>query len=520
MKFEIKKDGQLIDVKDLPDGSHKIGRTPDCPIQLASPQVSKQHALLVVKDNKAAIVDLGSANGVFVNGILVRKQRIERNDEISIGSFRIRISNSKTKRPIRPSTAIDGNLAKNLDMDSAPEEAPAAQLTPQEKLLLLVDTKILDPYYRLVKSFDWRFILAGILLGALVLSVILSVIPVVRWGHTTTTRESLARAQTILGQVVRENYRILAKTNDFTRLTVESAEAESGILSCYVLDPRANTILAPTKLFNKSVTDVYALLAIKKITEQKQEFVSVDRGGGEYIVGLPIYLYSQETNDRSLAAIVLADFQIPDQVTATFEPLVEAALFSILLSLAAYYLIFKMFQHPISKMQEQLDVALKGEEVTITSEAKSSELEGLAAVINFALSRMRLAGGNAPIKRDDPETEDKEFERAVQEFDKGTSDALLLLDKDKKVVFVGQVLEELLGMRNQYAVGQNISDACRDQSFAGTVIDMSDKVVQTLGEPQFSTLDVNGISRNLVAIGHKNQQGEIRFVFVTVKLSG
>ena len=73
-------------------------------------------------------------------------------------------------------------------------------------------------------------------------------------------------------------------------------------------------------------------------------------------------------------------------------------------------------------------------------------------------------------------------------------------------------------MRNQYAQGQNISDACRDPLFAGTAIDMADKVFSTLGETQGAQLDLNGVNRVMAAVGHKNKNGEIRFVIVTVKM--
>jgi hypothetical protein len=181
-----------------------------------------------------------------------------------------------------------------------------------------------------------------------------------------------------------------------------------------------------------------------------------------------------------------------------------------------------MFTYPIITMQEQLDAALKGEEVTITSAAKSSELESLATVINFAVSRIKQGGGGLmqPVASVDSDTEDSGYQKAIEEFDQASSDALLLLDKDKKVRYVGRVLEELLGMRNQYAQGQNISEACRDQSFAGTSIDMSDRVMSSLGELQAAQLDINGVSRQIIAIGHKNSIGDIRFLLITVKMGG
>ena len=172
-------------------------------------------------------------------------------------------------------------------------------------------------------------------------------------------------------------------------------------------------------------------------------------------------------------------------------------------------------------MSEQLDSALKGENILITSEAKMFELENLAQVVNFAVTRMKQAGGGLaqPVQGDDPESEDSLYVSGVTEFDQGTTDALLVLDREKKVRFVGKALEELIGLRSQYAIGQNISDACRDGSFSGTTIDMVEKVFSSLGESQVANLDINGISRAIYAVAHKNQSGDIHFVLLTVKLN-
>jgi hypothetical protein len=525
VKFEVIHKGEVIETKEFGEGSYKIGRVSTCDIYLKSPNVSKQHAMLVIKGNRAAIVDMGSSNGVFVNGILVKKQRIEEKDEVVISDFKIRIAQPEFKpkkasaRPSAPSS--EGNLARDMSFEESPIAEAAPQMNPQEKLLFLVDQKVLTPFYAVLKNFDWRMLLLMILSGALVSAVLLSVIPIVRWGRNITTQEALARAHTVVSQTVRENYRILSKTNDFTRLTTEAAESEPGIISVFILDPKSSTVLAPTKLLNKEVSDVYALIAIKKIQEGKEDVISIEKENGIYVVAQPIYLFSQEQNDRTLQAVVMAEFEVPAKVHSTYEPLVEAALFAILCSLLAYFLIFKMFTYPIISMQEQLDAALKGEDVTITSAAKLPELETLATVINFTVSRMKQGGGglSGAVVSTDPVGEDESYEKTIEEFDQGT-DALLLLDKDKKVRYVGRVLEDLLGMRNQYAKGQNISDACKDQAFAGTCIDLAERVVSTLGEVQYSTLDINGTGRSIVAFPHRSQSGDIRFTVVVVKMGG
>lgn len=528
MRVDVLHNGQIILSKELGDGSWKIGRSSDCAIRIKSPQISKQHALLVIKGDKVAVVDTGSSNGIFVNGILVRKQRLYPEDDIHIVDYQIKLVVSKDKSH----TGVVGEADGNAALAEFPEEADpvaAQKLSPQEKLLLLIDQKILVPFYALMKTCDWRWMLVSILMIALVASVFLSIIPIVRWGKDVIAKEAIDRAHVILSQTVRENYRILSKTNDYTRLTVEACESERGILSCYILDPKTTGILAPTKLFNKTINDptlaqsnAHSILAIKRIVQEKQELVHVQRDDNTYVIAQPIYLYSPDTNDKELSAIVLAVFEVSNTLASTFEPLVEAALFALLLSLAAYFFIYKMVSYPIVQMQEKLDAALKGENVSISTEAKFGELENLAQGINFVVSRLKQSGGgfSQPVTSNDTEAEDNAYIQTVQIFDQATSDAILLLNTEKKIKYVGKITEDMLSMRNQYAQGQNISDACRDPSFAGTAIDLTDRVLGALGEPQFATLEINGISRNLVAVAHKNSFGELRFVLVVVKMAG
>lgn len=541
MKVDILKNGEVVLSKDLGEGNFKIGRAPECDLHLKSNSVSKQHALLVIKGGRAAIVDLGSANGVFVNGIMVKKQRVRPEDEIRIVDFVVKlggkVKNEGTATGLRPPRGpapgyaagygANGNAALNMEFGAAPEPTamaaePLPASTPQEKFLALMDQKILLPFFSMVKTFDWRWLLASILLAALLSSVLLSVLPVIRWGRNITTKEALARAHTVASQVVRENYRILSKTNDNTRLTVEAAEAEKGVLSAYVVDPRTRTVLAPAKYFNKSINEPFQTLAINRVVEGKEDQASVSQEDDVWIVAQPIRTYSADTNENLLQAVVLITFQITSEVTSTFQPMVEASLFAALFSLFAFFFIYKMFTHPISRIQEQLDATLKGDNVAITAEARLPELESLVNTINFSVSRLKQSAGSAgagDIASNDTSDEDGRVLQAAQLFDTCTSDAVLLLDREKKVRFVGKALEEMLSMRNQYAQGQNISDACKDPGFAGTAIDMTERVLNSLGDAQSAMLDINGIARTMAAAGFKSSSGEIRFILLTVKMN-
>ncbi|MBI1859524.1 MAG: FHA domain-containing protein [Deltaproteobacteria bacterium] len=409
MRVEVLQNAVVIESRDLTDGNYTIGRSSSNAFCLKSPQISKSHALLVVKGGRAAILDVGSSNGVFVNGILIKKTRIEMGDDIVLGPFRMRIV-PMIDRAQPPPGRVElsqvgggaggavGNAARKLDFSDLPDDVPQT-LTPQDKVLAAMDEKILTPFYATIARVDWRVVMATIVGAALVAAVLLSVIPFVNWGERILVGESIARGQTVLRQMVRENFRVVSKTNDSTRLTVESYDKEPGVIGAYIADPATRTLLAPSKYYSKAINDLYVLRAMEKLNngetkEGDREEVAVEREDGTYILAQPLYVYSSETN-RSLVGVAILEFEVPNNIYSTFTPVAEMVLLAILLGLMSYYLLVKMFSYPISRMLDGLDAALKGEGGQVTAEMKFPELEGLAQNINFALSRVKQGDGGS-----------------------------------------------------------------------------------------------------------------------------
>jgi Protein of unknown function (DUF3662)/FHA domain len=63
-----------------------IGRANECELRLDDPGVSRRHAEVRVTGNEAEIIDLGSTNGIRVNGRAVPSARLVDGDRIDMGS--------------------------------------------------------------------------------------------------------------------------------------------------------------------------------------------------------------------------------------------------------------------------------------------------------------------------------------------------------------------------------------------------------------------------------------------------
>jgi len=64
-----------------------IGRDLECDIQIDSRKVSRRHCVLAQIADYLVVRDLGSTNGVRINGVRVKEGRLQLGDELTIGSL-------------------------------------------------------------------------------------------------------------------------------------------------------------------------------------------------------------------------------------------------------------------------------------------------------------------------------------------------------------------------------------------------------------------------------------------------
>ncbi|QDU81335.1 Glycogen accumulation regulator GarA [Polystyrenella longa] len=97
-----------------------IGRHPDCDVVLSkSLKVSRRHCCLALVNNKLMIRDLGSTNGVHVNGRRIKREEVLRlGDELVVGdvAFILKARQSDADAPVEDiETDIHAANATNLD---------------------------------------------------------------------------------------------------------------------------------------------------------------------------------------------------------------------------------------------------------------------------------------------------------------------------------------------------------------------------------------------------------------------
>jgi pSer/pThr/pTyr-binding forkhead associated (FHA) protein len=68
-----------------------FGRHEECDVQLNSKKVSRRHCVLAQVHDYLVIRDLGSTNGVRINGEKVAEGKLRPGDELQIGNFKYQV---------------------------------------------------------------------------------------------------------------------------------------------------------------------------------------------------------------------------------------------------------------------------------------------------------------------------------------------------------------------------------------------------------------------------------------------
>lgn len=91
---------------DLVPGNYRIGRKEGCDILLEGKNISRNHAMLIIGKDFAEIEDLGSSNGIIVDGKKIKGKRIGINHDVKIGEYKIKLE------------AVSANRKKNTTINA------------------------------------------------------------------------------------------------------------------------------------------------------------------------------------------------------------------------------------------------------------------------------------------------------------------------------------------------------------------------------------------------------------------
>ncbi len=110
---------------ELVDQEVTVGRELDNALRLADPSISRHHAVLRRKDGAYEIQDLGSSNGVLVNGVRLEVSPLKDGDRLTLGQMQITFEDPAPASPLGTVRMSLEDMAKMQAAPLPPQDLPA-----------------------------------------------------------------------------------------------------------------------------------------------------------------------------------------------------------------------------------------------------------------------------------------------------------------------------------------------------------------------------------------------------------
>jgi predicted component of type VI protein secretion system len=138
-----------------------VGRHPACDARLDSLRVSRHHCCMMQENGEVVVRDLGSTNGIRINGQRVEMGRLKAGDELSIAHIRYRLENgmahdqtladppgsphAASASPPVPPSRMSGLDRKNDNDESFPQDHPPLNPFPADENALAAAVRKILP---------------------------------------------------------------------------------------------------------------------------------------------------------------------------------------------------------------------------------------------------------------------------------------------------------------------------------------------------------------------------------------
>ncbi|MES2856662.1 MAG: FHA domain-containing protein [Bdellovibrionota bacterium] len=503
----------------LKDGKHTIGRGSSCEVKIASTSVSKEHASVLVIQEKIILSDLNSRNGTFVNGVRIQNQRLNSGDKFGLHDVLFDVlqiaDNARVPQNNYPTApAWAGNAAVNLQQApqpmyqqdygspegaqlhaqqayQEPAEQQLAQMSPGlatgplAKIQHYIETVAMPGLYATAQALPYRWAILA-MVGLYVVAVTsLSIIPIVTTTRENIQAESVRRAKTIARNMRETNKRFIAERNEVS-IDIRAAELEEGVTGAFIISAKDGTVIAPAgkrgEFANKPFVN-----KVRREEREYAEFVDSTTLG----VAVPITFYSADTGNQSIAAyaVVLYDAgtlaMSPEQ---TFGLFVKTLAIAMLAGFFLFFFLIRLIEHPVESVGRELDDALREGRDDLKTSYQYPQLEALVSNMNSALTRVVQSSGfdspSGPIANRDVEAANIVRMLPVP--------AIAVNAIDDRVIATNLAFDRIVGGGSSL-VGRPLTEI-PDMALQQNLIDLLPRMRAAVGEIAFSEIPFSGNS--------------------------
>ncbi|MDD4973857.1 MAG: FHA domain-containing protein [Bacteriovorax sp.] len=499
----------------LKTGDNTLGRDSSCDIHFQVEGVSKKHLAVTVTDDVVYLQDMGSANGTFLNGKIIKRATVKGGDKIGLPNAILQLVHVQEKKVV-----IKKRVANQRERDESIDDILSGGKPPDslvEKVFWLFKYKFMPALHGINQEYEWKVLLAIFTAAFALITITLTIFPVLQDSKEVLVTEIANRGAHYAEEIGRMNAAALEQKN-LERIDTTFLDSEEGVVS-YELFDLEGRIVRPISRLNEYTNDPFSVqtrewFSVNKNSKVKKQLLENSQIG----IGKIILAYNSRTGTPEPVGIIAIRFAprtLAIEATKSsklyFESLITSFLVAIIYFGVVYYLTLK----PIEEIRYQTEEALRGKRRNIDSKLLFEELNPVRNAINTGLQRIReLQRDESEIDPNDIESDDS-YVITLVEFMMGAQGPVIVLNSSKNLVKLNTQAEDVCGIRLSMAEGMNILDITKERGFAATLIELCDNSANNSGTSQQGHYELQGKQFGIFVTSLMGKDGFAKGFYIT-----
>jgi len=437
-----------------------IGRSSQCEIAIPNKNISKRHAKIIIDKSRILFTDLNSTNGSFVNGTKVEVTLIKEGDKIALYDTLLEVVEDQSA-PQLPGS-VDDVINNANDDDVALQYA-----SPVEQLMIKTDRYLekaaMPPFFALTEKIDFKWVIGILLFASIVVTALLSTIPLMNIIEDTIELESKRRASSLAKTISAINKEPL-QNGTLSSASVAMAYQEPGVKKAFIIKQSTGEIITPSSMSGQ-YSKIPSINEARKRTERP---FHVFKANSSNIVAMhPIKFYSAaegESLTKYYSVIIYNAQVLSIGSEKTLSLFIETLFLSLIFGVFIFYFLYKVVEMPLKTLSKDLKVSLNGQNnEEIKTKVLLTSLQELYVIAGSMINRSsdNSAQGQQTVDLD----RSREMQNLTQMIVYAT---IIISNADETVLDYNPAFEELTNLYdirgdkvidlNDQALQQNLAD--------------------------------------------------------------
>ncbi len=501
----------------LNEGENTVGRDSSCSVVLSVDGISKKHFSMTVTGDTAYAEDLGSSNGTFLNGKIIKKATVKAGDKIALPDLILQVVYVKEKKVVVKKKVVATKEGKNEDFAEDFMTAPPPPKELPLKLLYLFRYKIMPIFHGINQEYEWRILLGISIAVFVVTSLSLTISPILRDSSKLLLEETANRGAHYADEIERINSRALGLGN-LDQVDTSFLDKEPGVYT-YELFDREGRIVSPKGKANEYISDSFSIKTrdwASKTENQGKNVYKVKLSSDEIGIGKNIMSYNMKTGAYESVGIIAIRFKpksLSIDSSKSTSVYLEALVTSMIVGVFFFGFVYYLTTKPVDEMRFQLEEALRGKRRNIEGKLLMDELHHLKDSMNAILQR------NRELQHDDSASmmemeDDVPYVGILIEFMRGAGVPVMVLNSEKLLQKINTEAEDITGIRESASQGLGLLDICREKGFAASLLELCENSATNQGSNQQTDYELSGktYSINVTALMGKDKFAKAYYV--------